>query len=527
VLSANRAVPPAEVHGEKLGGISSRHLVPRSGDRITDRYATAMAASLNSEATPTRLLIDGVWSDALDGRTIEVRNPATDELLARVPNAGRGETRAAIEAAERALPAWRERPAAERGSILRAWGGLMLRDRERLARLMTLEQGKPLAEARVEIAYAASFLEWFGEEARRIYGETIPATTADKRLLILPRPIGVTAAITPWNFPAAMITRKSGAALAAGCPQIVKPSELTPLSAFALAELAIEAGVPKGVFQVITGEPAAIGEELLGHPAVRKLSFTGSTEVGQLLARGSATNLTRLSLELGGHAPFIVFADADLDRAVEGAIASKFRNAGQTCVCANRIYVEAPIAEAFSARLASAAAALVVGDGLTDGTHIGPLIEDSAVVKALAHIDDARQRGARLLCGGGRARVPGKADRFVQPTVLADADHTMLCAREETFGPVAPIFTFTSEAEVIERANGTPYGLAAYFYTRDASRLMRVAEALEFGIVGANDALPATAQAPFGGVKHSGYGKEGGRAGLEEYLVRRYLCWRL
>jgi succinate-semialdehyde dehydrogenase/glutarate-semialdehyde dehydrogenase len=486
-----------------------------------------MTASPVAAAAPTRLLIDGAWCDARDGGTIEVRNPATDEILARVPNAGRVETRAAIAAAERAFPAWRDRPAAERGAILKAWAAGMLRERERLARLMTLEQGKPLAESRVEIAYAASFLEWFGEEARRIYGETIPASTADKRLLILPRAIGVTAAITPWNFPAAMITRKAGAALAAGCPQIVKPSELTPLSALALAELALEAGVPNGVFQVITGEPAAIGAELLEHPAIRKLSFTGSTEVGQLLAKGSATNLTRLSLELGGHAPFIVFADADLDRAVEGAIASKFRNAGQTCVCANRIYVEGPIAEAFTARLAQAAAALVVGDGLADGTQIGPLIEDSAVDKALAHIDDARHRGARLLCGGGRARISGRADRFVQPTVLADADHAMLCAREETFGPVAPVFTFTSEAEVIERANGTPFGLAAYFYTRDASRLMRMAEALDFGIVGANDALPATAQAPFGGVKHSGYGKEGGRAGLEEYIVRRYVSWRL
>ncbi len=480
-----------------------------------------------TDVTPTQLLIDGAWCDALDGGTIEVRNPATDELLARVPNAGRVETAQAIAAAERALPAWRDRPAAERGAILRAWAGLMLRDRERLARLMTLEQGKPLAESRVEIAYAASFLEWFGEEARRVYGETIPASTADKRLMILPQAIGVTAAITPWNFPAAMITRKAGAALAAGCPQIVKPSELTPLSALALASLAIEAGVPAGVLQVITGEPAAIGAEFLGHRAVRKLSFTGSTEVGQLLVRGSATNLTRLSLELGGHAPFIVFADADLDRAVEGAIASKFRNAGQTCVCANRIYVEAGIAEEFSARLARAAAALVVGDGLAEGTQIGPLIEESAVAKAIAHIEDARQRGARVLCGGGRARVAGRADRFVQPTVLANADHGMLCAREETFGPVAPIFSFTSEQEVIARANDTPYGLAAYFYTRDASRLMRMAEALEYGIVGANDALPATAQAPFGGVKHSGYGKEGGRAGIEEYLVRRYLCWRL
>jgi succinate-semialdehyde dehydrogenase/glutarate-semialdehyde dehydrogenase len=480
-----------------------------------------------SPSSVSRAFLNGEWIAADSGATYDVVNPATDDVVGTIPWCGQAETRRAIEAAAAALPAWRDRPAAERGVVLRKWAELMLRDRERLARLMTIEQGKPLAEARVEIAYAASFLEWYGEEARRVYGETIPGAAADKRLLVLPRAIGVTAAITPWNFPAAMITRKTGAALGAGCTQVVKPAELTPLSALALAELSIEAGVPKGVFNVITGEPKAIGEELLSNPTVRKLSFTGSTEVGQILVRNSATNLTRLSLELGGHAPFIVFADADLDRAVEGAIASKFRNAGQTCVCANRIYVEAPIREAFTAKLAAAASKLVVGDGLVDGVHIGPLIEDSAVDKALAHIDDARSRGAQLLCGGGRAAIAGKADRFVQPTVLSGATREMLCAREETFGPVAPIFHFTSEAEVIAMANDTPYGLAAYFYTRDASRLMRMCEALEYGIIGANDALPATAQAPFGGVKHSGYGKEGGRAGLEEYLVRRYVSWRL
>lgn len=486
-----------------------------------------MSTATQATTPLSRSFLNGEWIAADSAKTADVINPATDEVVGTIPWCGRAETRRAIDAAAAALPAWRDRPAAERGAILKKWSELMLRDRERLARLMTIEQGKPLAESRVEIAYAASFLEWFGEEARRVYGETIPAAAADKRLLVLARPIGVTAAITPWNFPAAMITRKTGAALAAGCTQVVKPAELTPLSALALAELSIEAGVPKGVFNVITGEPREIGEELLSNPTVRKLSFTGSTEVGQILVRNSAANLTRLSLELGGHAPFIVFADADLERAVEGAIASKFRNAGQTCVCANRIYVEAPIREAFTAKLAAAASKLVVGDGLVEGVQIGPLIEDSAVDKALAHIDDARARGAQLLCGGTRAEIAGKARRFVQPTVLTGATHEMLCAREETFGPVAPVFTFTSEAEVIAMANDTPFGLAAYFYTRDASRLMRMCEALEYGIVGANDALPATAQAPFGGVKHSGYGKEGGRAGLEEYLVRRYVSWRL
>ncbi|MDZ4755286.1 MAG: NAD-dependent succinate-semialdehyde dehydrogenase [Phycisphaerae bacterium] len=474
-----------------------------------------------------RNFVDGRWTVAASGRTIAVTNPATDETLADVPDAGRDETRHAVEAAARALPAWRDRPAAERGAVLRRWAGLMVRDCERLARLMTLEQGKPIAESRVEIHYAASFLEWFGEEARRIGGKTIPASTADKRLFVLPRPVGVCAAITPWNFPAAMITRKTGAALAAGCTQIVKPAEHTPLSAIALAELSIEAGVPPGVFNLVTGKPEPIAEEFFANPLVRKVSFTGSTEVGRVLMKNAATNVTRLSLELGGHAPFIVFADADLDRAVEGAIASKFRNAGQTCVCANRILVEESIREAFAAKLTAAASKLVVGDGLVDGTQIGPLIEDSVVDKALAHIDDAKARGAKVLCGGGRATVKDRSNRFVQPTVIDRASREMLCFNEETFGPVAPIIGFSSEAEAVEIANDTPFGLAAYFYTRDASRLMRMCEALEYGIVGANDALPSVAQAPFGGVKHSGFGKEGGRAGIDEYLVYRYVSWRL
>ncbi len=486
---------------------------------------TASASTLAS--IEQRNLIDGQWSVAEGGATIAVTNPATDEILARVPDAGAAETRRAIAAAAKALPAWRDRPAAERSAILRKWSELMVRDRERLARLMTLEQGKPLAESRVEIGYAASFFEWFAEEARRVYGETIPASSADKRILILPRPVGVCAAITPWNFPSAMITRKTAAALAAGCTQVVKPAEHTPLSALALAALAIEAGVPAGVFNVVTGHPEPIAAEFFANPTVRKLSFTGSTDTGRILMRNAATNLTRLSLELGGHAPFIVFADADLDRAVEGAIASKFRNAGQTCVCANRFLVEESIREAFTARLVAAAASLVVGNGLTDGTQIGPLIEDAAVDKALAHIADARARGATVLCGGERAMVAGLANRFVQPTVLNHVTTDMLCCQEETFGPVAPILSFRGEAEAVALANATPFGLAAYFYTRDASRLMRMCEALDYGIIGANDALPATAQAPFGGVKHSGFGKEGGRAGIGEYLIDRYVSWRL
>ncbi|MDZ4830146.1 MAG: NAD-dependent succinate-semialdehyde dehydrogenase [Phycisphaerae bacterium] len=477
--------------------------------------------------TPSRCLIDGTWAPSDSGRTFAVTNPATDEVLAQVPDCGRAETKRAIEAASHALPAWRDRPAQERGSILAQWAALMHRDKERLARLMTLEQGKPLAESRVEIAYAASFFEWFAGEARRLYGETVPASAVDKRIFILPRAIGVCAAITPWNFPSAMIARKAGAALAAGCTMVAKPAEETPLSALAMGELAVEAGVPNGVFNLVTGAAEAIGDELLTNPLVRKLSFTGSTEIGQLLMRKAATNLTRLSLELGGHAPFIVFADADLDRAIEGAMASKFRNAGQTCVCANRIYVEEPIRERFTAMLVERASKLVVGDGLVDGTQIGPLIDDAGAAKALAHIEDAKSRGAKIVCGGGIAAIVGRPKRFVVPTVIANANSEMLCCNEETFGPVAPVLSFSSEADVIERANATPFGLAAYFYTRDASRLMRMAEALEYGIVGANDALPATAQAPFGGMKHSGFGKEGGHEGVEEYLVRKYVSWRL
>jgi succinate-semialdehyde dehydrogenase/glutarate-semialdehyde dehydrogenase len=405
----------------------------------------------------------------------------------------------------------------------------MLRDRERLALLLTSEQGKPLAEARGEIAYAASFLEWAAGEAVRVRGETLPASTADRRILVLRRPVGVTAAITPWNFPAAMVTRKIAPALAAGCTSVLKPAEQTPLSALAVAELALEAGLPQGVLNVVPArDPVPVVEALFADPRVRKVSFTGSTEVGRILMGLAARNVTRLSLELGGHAPFLVFADADLGAAVEGAMAAKFRNMGQTCICANRILVEAPVAGEFAARLAEAAAALRVGPGTEEGVRQGPLVDDAAVAKVEAHVADAVARGARVLCGGRRVRPrEGLADRFYAPTVLEGATPEMLVSREETFGPVAPVAPFRDEAEAVALANASRYGLAAYFFTRDASRLLRLAEALEYGVIGANDASPSTAQAPFGGTKESGFGREGGREGVEEYLESKYVSWRL
>ena len=480
-------------------------------------------------ATPeTRALLGGNWIEAADGRRFAVENPATGGEVAEAVDCGEPEFRAAIDAAAAAFPAWRDRVAAERGAILRKWAELLLRDRERLARLMTLEQGKPLAEARGEVAYAASFLEWFAEEARRIRGSVIPAGAADKRLLVLQRPVGVTAAITPWNFPLAMITRKAGAALAAGCPMVVKPAELTPLSAIAAGELAVEAGVPAGVLAVVpTSDPVAFSRVIFGDARVRKVSFTGSTEVGKILMQAAAGHVTRLSLELGGHAPLLVFADADLDLAVSQCVASKFRNGGQTCVCANRILVERSVLNAFTERLVAAVRGLKVGDGLDEGVAIGPLIEDSAAAKALAHVADAVAGGAKVLCGGGLVELPGRPPRFVAPTVLAGVRPGMLCCREETFGPVAPVLAFDTEAEAIGIANDTPYGLAAYAFTRDGSRIMRLAEALDYGIVGVNDGLPATAQAPFGGVKESGFGREGGSEGLREYLVERFVSWRV
>ena len=468
-----------------------------------------------------RAYLDGTWVEGDAGRTLPVTDPATGEVIGQVPNLGTAETRRAIAAAEAAWPAWRALTAADRGQRLRRWQGLMLEHQEDLAQLMTAEQGKPLAEARGEIAYAASFLDWFAEEGRRVYGDIIPPHQADKRILVLKQPIGVCAAITPWNFPAAMLTRKAGAALAAGCTMVARPASETPFSALALAVLAERAGIPPGVFNVITGDSGPIGAELTSNPVVRKLSFTGSTAVGKLLMRQCAETLKKLSLELGGNAPFIVFDDADLEAAVEGAIQSKYRNTGQTCVCANRFLVQDGIYAAFAARLAERAGELKVGPGREPGVVQGPLINEAAVEKVEAHIADALAKGASLLTGGARHALGGT---FFQPTVLADLAPEMLIAREETFGPVAPLFRFATEAEAIALANATEFGLAAYFYTRDLARAWRVSEALEYGMVGVNSGLVSTAIAPFGGVKQSGLGREGSRYGIEEYLEIKYVC---
>ena len=468
-----------------------------------------------------RAYIDGAWVTGGEERTLPVTDPATGEVIGQVPNLGTAETRRAIAAAEAAWPAWRALTAADRGQRLRRWQGLMLEHQEDLAQLMTAEQGKPLAEARGEIAYAASFLDWFAEEGRRVYGDIIPPHQADKRILVLKQPIGVCAAITPWNFPAAMLTRKVGAALAAGCTMVARPASETPFSALALAVLAERAGIPPGVFNVVTGESGPIGAELTGNPVVRKLSFTGSTAVGKLLMRQCADTLKKLSLELGGNAPFIVFDDADLEAAVEGAIQSKYRNTGQTCVCANRFLVQDGIHAAFAARLAQRAGELKVGPGREPGVVQGPLINEAAVAKVEAHVADALAKGASLLTGGARHALGGT---FFQPTVLANLAPEMLIAREETFGPVAPLFRFATEAEAIALANATEFGLAAYFYTRDLARAWRVSEALEYGMVGVNSGLVSTAIAPFGGVKQSGLGREGSRYGIDEYLEIKYVC---
>ena len=465
--------------------------------------------------------IDGLWSGADDGGTFPVTDPASGETIARVPAMGAAETRRAIEAADRAWPAWRALTAGERSAILRRWHGLALAAQEDLARIMTAEQGKPLAEARGEIAYGASFLDWFAEEGRRVYGELIPPHQADRRLLVMKQPVGVCAVITPWNFPMAMIARKAAAALAAGCTLVVKPAEDTPLSALALAVLAERAGLPPGVLNIVTGSPEAIGAELTGNPRVRKLSFTGSTEVGRLLMRQCADTVKRLSLELGGNAPFIVFDDADLDAAVEGAIQSKYRNSGQTCVCANRLLIQSGIHDVFAERLAERVRGLKVGPGAEPGVAQGPLINDAALVKVEAQIADALAGGARLLTGGHRHALGGT---FFEPTVIADATPAMRVAREETFGPLAPLFRFETEAEAIAMANDTEFGLAAYFYTRDLARAFRVSEALEYGMVGLNTGLISTAIAPFGGIKQSGFGREGSRHGIDEYLETKYLC---
>jgi len=475
-----------------------------------------------------RNLIGGAWVPALSGEELEVLDPATDRVLAKVPRGGAADARAAIEAAAEALGPWRDRTAQDRAKPLRKLADLMVERKEELARIMTEEQGKPLAESRGEIVYAASFIEWAAEEAKRIYGEIVPSSHTNKRILVLRQPVGVTAAITPWNFPAAMITRKLGPALAAGCTMVVKPAELTPLSAFAIGELALEAGIPAGVVNIVAGHSAEIGDELLSNKTVRKLSFTGSTEVGKLLMGKATKNLTRLSLELGGHAPFIVFDDADVDAAVEGAMIAKYRNMGQTCICANRFYVQDGIYDAFVERLAARVSALKVGSGLDEGVQVGPLIDDAAVQKVIRHVEDARAKGATIRLGGHLAdAMKGRTNRFYLPTILEGFTNDMELAHEETFGPVTPVRRFTHEDEAIEQANASDFGLAAYFYTRDASRLMRVAERLEYGIVGANDGAPSTAQAPFGGMKQSGIGREGGKYVMQEYLETKYVSWGL
>jgi succinate-semialdehyde dehydrogenase / glutarate-semialdehyde dehydrogenase len=465
--------------------------------------------------------IDGGWIDTSAQGSLDVDNPATGEVIGRVPRLGRAETRSAIDAAARAFPAWRKKTAKERAAVMRRWFDLMLANQEDLARLMTMEQGKPIAESRGEVAYAASFLEWFGEEAKRIYGDTIPAPWADKRVVVIKEPIGVVACITPWNFPLAMITRKAGPAIGAGCTVVLKPASQTPFSALALAELAERAGVPAGVFNVITGAASEIGAELTSNTIVRKVSFTGSTEVGKQLMAQSATTVKKLSLELGGNAPFIVFDDADLDAAVEGAIQSKYRNTGQTCVCANRLLVQDVVYDAFAVKLADAVKKLKPGPGMDAGATQGPLIDDRAVEKVESHIADATSKGARVLVGGKRHALGG---RFFEPTILVDVTPAMAVAREETFGPVAPLFRFSTEADAVALANDTEFGLAAYFYGRDIGRIWRVAEALEYGIVGINTGIISTEVAPFGGVKESGLGREGSKYGLEEFLEVKYLC---
>ncbi len=465
--------------------------------------------------------IDGEWRDAAGGATIDVVNPATQKKIGTVPRMGVEETRAAIKAAEAALPGWAHRTAKERAVILRRWHDLMMANQDDLGVLMTAEQGKPLAEAKGEVAYAASFIEWFGEEGKRLYGDVIPGHQPDKRIVVLRQPIGVVAAITPWNFPSAMIARKAGPALAAGCTMVCKPATQTPYSALALAELAGRAGVPKGVFNVITGAAEEIGGEMTSNPIVRKVTFTGSTVVGKRLMAQCARTMKKISLELGGNAPFIVFDDADLDAAVQGAIASKYRNTGQTCVCANRLLVQDGVYEAFTGKLVDAVALLRIGDGLKGVTDQGPLIDMKAVAKVEEHIADALAKGAAIASGGKRHALGGS---FFEPTVLTDVKPDMMVAREETFGPVAPLFRFKSEQEAIRMANDTEFGLAAYFYTRDLARSWRVSEGLEYGIVGLNTGIISTEVAPFGGMKESGTGREGSKYGILDYTELKYVC---
>lgn len=472
----------------------------------------------------TQAFLAGAWTDADDGSTRDVTDPATGRVIGTVPAMGAAETRRAIETAQAAQRAWRKVTARERARILRKLADLMLEHQQDLARILTAEQGKPLPEATGEIAYAASFIEWFAEEARRVYGDTIPAPQGDRRIVVNKEPIGVTAAITPWNFPIAMMTRKVGPALAAGCAMVVKPALETPYSALAFAELAARAGVPAGLLSIVTGDAQGIGGELTANPVVRKLSFTGSTAVGRLLMRQCADDVKKLSLELGGNAPFIVFDDADLDAAVEGAMVAKYRNAGQTCVCANRFYVQRGIYDAFAARLSEAVRALRVGNGAEPGVQQGPLIHQRAMDKVRAHVDNAVAQGARVLVGGKPHALSAQGGAFFEPTVIVDARPGMLVAHEETFGPLAALIPFDTEDEAVAAANDTEFGLAAYFYTRDLGRAWRVSEALESGMVGVNTGLISTAEAPFGGVKQSGLGREGSKYGIDEYLEIKYVC---
>ncbi len=465
--------------------------------------------------------INGQWRDAISGKTLEVSNPANNEVLGTTPKMGAEETREAIEAADVAFTSWKKTTAKERSELLRRWFDLMLEHKEDLALIMTLEQGKPLVESRGEIIYAASFIEWFAEEGKRVYGDVIPATAPDKRIIVLKQPVGVVAAITPWNFPAAMITRKAAPALAAGCTFVAKPAELTPYSAFALAELAERAGIPAGVFSVLTGDAPEIGGEMTGNPIVRKLTFTGSTAVGKLLIQQCAGTVKKVSMELGGNAPFLVFDDADVDAAVEGAMMSKFRNTGQTCVCANRILVQAGVYDEFVKKMSEAMTSLSVGNGLDESSTQGPLINQAALHKIEEHVADAQQKGASVALGGARHKLGGT---FYQPTLLTGVTAEMKVAGEETFGPLAPLFVFETEEEGIALANDTPFGLASYFYARDLSRVWRVSEALETGIVAVNTGIFSTEVAPFGGVKESGVGREGSKYGIDEYLEIKYVC---
>jgi succinate-semialdehyde dehydrogenase / glutarate-semialdehyde dehydrogenase len=484
--------------------------------------ATRTSVQLNDQALfREACYIDGQWVDASGHGNIDVDNPATGEILGSVPRLGTDETRRAIEAANRAFPAWSRKTGKERAAVLRRWFELMIATQDDLARLMTLEQGKPLIESRGEVAYAASFLEWFGEEAKRVYGDTIPPHQSDKRIVVIKQPVGVTACITPWNFPLAMITRKAGPAIAAGCTVVLKPASQTPFSALALAELSERAGLPKGVLNVITGAATEIGAELTSNAIVRKLSFTGSTETGKMLMAQCAGTVKKVSLELGGNAPFIVFDDADIDAAVEGAMMSKYRNTGQTCVCANRVLVQDRVYDVFARKLVDAVGKLKTAPGLEVGATQGPLIDDRAIAKVESHIGDAVRKGAKVLIGGRRHALGG---RFFESTVLTEVTPAMAIAHEETFGPVAPLFRFASEEDAVALANATEFGLAAYFYGRDIGRVWRVAEALEYGIVGINTGLISTEVAPFGGVKESGIGREGSKYGIEEFLEVKYLC---